>query len=75
MEDLNFEFSSSMKIKMLNNQEIREVEKVEAGETMSSPQGSPHRDPNQYNGEVLDSQKVNPNSTKNKTVYIESYVC
>ena len=36
---------------------------------------SPHRNPNQYNGEVLEPQyiaKKNPNS---KQVYIESYGC
>ena len=41
----------------------------------SSPQPSPHKNPNQFNGEVLTNQEVTPKKTHNKRVYIESYGC
>jgi len=41
----------------------------------NSPQPSPHKNPDQYNGEVLTSQRVTPKNTDNKRVYIESYGC
>ena len=34
-----------------------------------------HKNPDQYNGEVLISQGVTPKKTHNKRVYIECYVC
>jgi tRNA-2-methylthio-N6-dimethylallyladenosine synthase len=39
------------------------------------PQPSPHKNPDQYNGEVLTSQGFTPKNTHNKRVYIESYGC
>jgi tRNA-2-methylthio-N6-dimethylallyladenosine synthase len=41
----------------------------------NSPQPSPHKNPDQYNGEVLTSQGFTPKNTHNKRVYIESYGC
>jgi len=41
----------------------------------NSPQPSPHKNPNQYNGEVLANQEVTSKNTHNKRVYIESYGC
>jgi tRNA-2-methylthio-N6-dimethylallyladenosine synthase len=39
------------------------------------PQPSTHKNPDQYNGEVLTSQGFTPKNTHNKRVYIESYGC
>ncbi len=44
-------------------------------EKENSPQSSPHNNPDQYNGEVLDYQSVKPKNTNNKKVYLESYGC
>jgi hypothetical protein len=34
-----------------------------------------HKNPDQYNGEILDNQSVKLKNTNNKRVYIESCVC
>ena len=41
----------------------------------NSPQPSPHKNPTEYNGEVLANQVVKPKNIHNKRVYIESYGC
>jgi hypothetical protein len=41
----------------------------------SYTQSYTHKNPDQYNGEVLISQGVTPKKTHNKRVYIECYVC
>ena len=41
----------------------------------SSPQPSPHKNPNEYNGEVLGNQIDTTKNTNNKKVYIGGYVC
>ena len=47
-----------------------EIEKVK-----DSPLNSPHKNPNQFNGQVLDIQDVDSKNTGNKKLYIESYGC
>ena len=41
----------------------------------SYTQSYTHKNPNEYNGEVLDNQLVTPKNTNNKKVFIESYGC
>ena len=41
----------------------------------SYTQSYTHKNPNEYNGEVLDNQLDTPKNTNNKKVYIESYGC
>ena len=41
----------------------------------SSPHFSPHKNPNEYNGEYLDNQSIMYKNSKNRQVYIESYGC
>ena len=40
-----------------------------------SPQSSLHKNPNQYNGEVIVNQEVTIENTHKKRVYMESYGC
>ena len=47
-----------------------EIEKVK-----DSPLNSPHKNPNQFNGQVLDIQDVDSKNTGSKKLYIESYGC
>ena len=60
------------KVKILNT---KGKGKGETNGLISSPQFSPHKNPNEYNGEVLGNQVDTPKNTNNKQVYIESYVC
>lgn len=39
------------------------------------PQSSPHKNPNEYNGEVIEFQELTQNFTSKRKVYIESYGC
>jgi len=56
----------------LNNKDLNTTEILEKE---NSPQSSPHNNPDQYNGEVLDYQSVKPKNTNNKKLYLESYGC
>ena len=56
-----------MKNKGLNTNDILE--------NVSSPHISPHKNPNQYNGEVIDNQLVTSKNTNTKKLFIESYGC
>lgn len=47
-----------------------EIEKVK-----DSPLNSPHKNPNQFNGQVLDIQDIDSKNIGNKKLYIESYGC
>ena len=60
------------KVKILNT---KGKGKGETNGLISSPQFSPHKNPNEYNGEVLGNQVDTPKNTNNKQVYIESYGC
>ena len=39
--------------------------------TAISPHVSPHKDPNQYDGEAIDNQTVNPIKPNGKKLYLE----
>ena len=56
----------------MNNKDLNTTEILEKE---NSPQSSPHNNPDQYNGEVLDYQSVKPKNTNNKKLYLESYGC
>ena len=60
------------KVKILNTnkKEIRD-----ANDLLVSPQFSPHKNPNQYNGEPIVNQQVTKKNSNSKQVYIESYGC
>jgi tRNA-2-methylthio-N6-dimethylallyladenosine synthase len=60
------------KVKILNT---KGKGKGETNGLMSYPQVYPHKNPNEYNCEVLTSQVDTPKNTNNKQVYIESYGC
>lgn len=56
----------------MNNNEL---ENIQITENESYTQSYTHKNPNEYNGEILDNQLDTPKNTYNKKVYIESYVC
>jgi len=56
----------------LNNNEL---ENIQITENESYTQSYTHKNPNEYNGEILDNQLDTPKNTNNKKVYIESYGC
>jgi hypothetical protein len=56
-----------LKNKGLNSAEVLEKREL-------TPKLTP-KNPNEYNGEVLDYQSVKPKNTNNKKLYIESYGC
>ena len=60
------------KVKILNT---NKKEISDTNDLLVSPQVSPHKNPNEYNGEVLGNQVDTPKNTNNKQVYIESYGC
>ena len=53
----------------------KEVNIIEKKEKRVSSQLSPHKNPNQYNGETLVNQKDTTKNSNSKQVYIESYGC
>lgn len=60
------------KVKILNTNE------KESGETNTSlvyPHISPHKNPNQFNGEYVDIQHFNYKNNTKKKVAIETYGC
>lgn len=56
----------------MNNNEL---ENIQITENESYTQSYTHKNPNEYNGEILDNQLDTPKNTYNKKVFIESYVC
>ena len=56
----------------MNNNEL---ENIQITENESYTQSYTHKNPNEYNGEILDNQLDTPKNTNNKKVYIESYGC
>ena len=62
----------SKKQKTLNNNEL---ENIQITENESYTQSYTHKNPNEYNGEVLGNQVNTPKNTSTKSVYIESYGC
>jgi tRNA-2-methylthio-N6-dimethylallyladenosine synthase len=54
---------------------ISNIEEGEIFEKKTYTQSYTHKNPNQYNGELIDNQYVNSNITKNRKLYIESYGC
>jgi hypothetical protein len=60
------------KVKILNTNE----EENRGNDDLSvSPQVSPHRNPNEYNGEVIGNQQLITDFTNKRKVYIVSYGC
>jgi len=53
----------------------KEVNIIEKKEKRVSSQLSPHKNPNQYNGEVLETQHNTTKNPNSKQVYIVSYGC
>lgn len=47
-----------------------EIEKVK-----DSPLNSPHKNPNQFNGQVLDIQDIKSKNKENKKLYNYTYGC
>ena len=60
------------KVKILNT---NKKEISDANDLLVSPQFSPHKNPNQYNGEPIVNQQVTKKNSNSKQVYIESYGC
>lgn len=60
------------KNKSLNTKELNIMEKQ--GNSISS-QLSPHKNPNEYNGETLVNQEDTKKNSNSKQVYIEGYDC
>ena len=60
---------------MSNKKNINDLSVLENLQNEGSHQSSPHRNPNEYNGETIDNQLVIPNNPSNRKVYIEGYVC
>ena len=59
------------KVKILNT---KGKGKGETNGLISSPQVSPHKNPNEYNGEVLGNQKDTTKNSNSKQVYIDVMV-
>ena len=62
----------SKKYKILKTKGLTEIPITDK---TSYTQSYTHKNPNQYNGEVLANQEVTPKNTHNKRVYIGGYVC
>ena len=60
------------KVKILNT---NKKEISDANDLLVSPQVSPHKNPNEYNGEPLVNQQDTSKNSNSKKVYIESYGC
>lgn len=60
------------KVKILNT---NEKEISDANDLLVSPQVSPHKNPNEYNGEVLGNQQYTTKNSNSKQVYIVYYGC
>lgn len=60
------------KVKILNT---NKKEISDANDLLVSPQVSPHKNPNEYNGEPLVNQQDTKKNSNSKQVYIESYGC
>lgn len=58
---------------MKNSKELN-ISDIE-GSRVSNNEVYTHKNPNQYNDELIDSQSLNKNSTNNRKLYIESYGC
>jgi len=56
----------------LNN---RGLTNTEITENESYTQSYTHKNPNEYNGEVIDNQLDKPKNNNNKKVYLGGYVC
>jgi hypothetical protein len=56
----------------LNTKDLNIEERVK---NENSSHNSPHRNPNEYNGETIDNQLVKSKKSSNKKVLIEVYDC
>ena len=73
--DSYFLFSPYGKYKLYKILKNKEQAYLEIEEVKDSPLNSPHKNPNQYNGQVLDIQDVDSKNIGNKKLYIESLGC